>query len=478
MTMIFGEVYELKEPVTYSVQQKEIINYSGDQLLIRGIAGSGKTLVLLKKAKDVALKYPKETVAIFSFGNPLSESAKKQLGMIPENMSIMTFHWWAMKSYFQIFGKRFNLEKDIKQKIGDAIEEARKKYPQHRFMTNKNLHDFIDKEISWIKGSDLCEFDKYDKAQRKGRGGKVRMSTEDRKVMFHIYEAYAKQLKGKVDFDDFGLQMARNLNKIPDDSKFDHVFIDEAQDLTKVNLLVLCYIARKSCIVGADKGQKIFTTSFTWESVGLNIKGGRTKILRDSYRSTKQIMQLAYSIQEKDEISTDEEFTRPELPKEEGPKPKVIFSGGIEGQKEAIIEMLQLIREQEPEATIGILSRKIEQMKKMENMLYRAGISYHIIQSSSQIRFPQKLGSHHDPGIKLTTFHTAKGLEFKYVLISDLVDPDSEERLSEDFDWDLERRLLYVAMSRAKKLLNIFTYGDRHTLVNELNPAYYEKVVI
>ncbi|MDN4066661.1 3'-5' exonuclease [Paenibacillus vini] len=464
--------------VTYSDQQKEIINYSGDQLLIRGIAGSGKTLVLLEKASDVAKKNPKETVAVFSFGNPLSESAKKQLGTIPPNLSVMTFHSWAMKNYFQIFGRRFNLEEEVKQKIKNAIEDVRVSYPKHRFISNKHLLEFIGKEISWIKGSDLCVFDKYDKAPRKGRGGKIRMSAEDRKVMFHIYEAYEKQLKGKTDFDDFGLQMSGNLKKIPDTSKFDHVFIDEAQDLTKVNLTVLCSIARKSCIVGADKGQKIFTTSFTWESVGLNIKGGRTKILKNSYRSTKQIMQLAYSIQEKDEISKDEEFTRPELPTEEGPIPKVVFSGGIEGQNKAIIENLELILKKEPEATIGILSRKIEQMKKIENILYRANIPCHLIQSSSQTRFPQRLGSHHDPGIKLTTFHTAKGLEFKYVLISDLVDPDSEERLGEDFDWDLERRLLYVAMSRAKKLLNIFTYGDRHTLVDELNPAYYEKVII
>lgn len=468
----------MTKKVTYSDQQKEIINYSGDQLLIRGIAGSGKTLVLLKKASDVAQKNPNDTVAVFSFGNPLSESAKKQLGTIPPNLSVMTFHSWAMKNYIQIFGRRFNLEKEAKKKMRKAIEDAKVSHSKHRFVSNTHMLEFIEKEISWIKGSDLCQFDKYDKAPRKGRGGKIRMSAEDRKVMFHIFEAYEKQLKGNVDFDDFGLQISRNLKKIPDTSKFDHVFIDEAQDLTKVNLTVLCSIARQSCIVGADKGQKIFTTSFTWESVGLNIKGGRTKILKNSYRSTKQIMQLAYSIQEKDEISKDEEFTRPELPSEEGPEPMLIVSGGIEGQNKAIIENLGLILKKEPEATIGILSRKIEQMKKIESMLYRANIPYHLIQASSQTRFPQRLGSHHDPGIKLTTFHTAKGLEFKYVLISDLVDPDSEERLGEDFDWDLERRLLYVAMSRAKKLLNIFTYGDRHTLVDELNPAYYEKVII
>ena len=65
--------------------------------------------------------------------------------------------------------------------------------------------------------------------------------------------------------------------------KFDHIFIDEAQDLQQVQLQVLRAAARKSFIVAADKGQKIYKTSFTWKEIGLNILGGRTKILKDSF---------------------------------------------------------------------------------------------------------------------------------------------------------------------------------------------------
>jgi len=150
----------------------------------------------------------------------------------------------------------------------------------------------------------------------------------------------------------------------------------------------------------------------------------------------------------------------------------------MKGQNKVIIENIKLILCMEPEATIGILSRKSEQMIKMGSNVLSSKDNVLRYSIEIEIRSPQMLGSHHDPGIKLTTFHTAKGLEFKYVLISDVIDPDSEERLGEDFDWDLERRLLYVAMSRAKKMLNIITYGDRHTLVDELNSSYYKKVIV
>ncbi|MGE6552447.1 UvrD-helicase domain-containing protein [Bacillus mycoides] len=48
-------------------QQQDIVDYTGNEILIRGIAGSGKTLVLLKKAKQTALKYPNEKVVIFTY---------------------------------------------------------------------------------------------------------------------------------------------------------------------------------------------------------------------------------------------------------------------------------------------------------------------------------------------------------------------------------------------------------------------------
>ncbi|KLA01419.1 hypothetical protein B4147_1086 [Bacillus wiedmannii] len=469
----------MKKNIKYSTRQEEIIKYSGSQLLIRGIAGSGKTLILLEKARDVAKKNPNETVAVFSYGNPLAVSAQKQLESynLP-NLKVMTFHSWAMKNYFKTFKKKFFLERNTNSKLRKAIEEVGVQYAEHRFIKNKDLLNFIEDEIGWIKGSDLCEFDKYNKAPRKGRGGKVRLSIDDRKVMFRIYESYQQQLNYFMDFNDFGLQMSCDLNKIQEDSKFDHVFIDEAQDLTKVNLSVLCYIARKSCIVGADKGQKIFTTSFTWEDVGLNIKGGRTKVLRNSYRSTKEIMELAYSIQEKDEISRDEEFTRPDLPQKQGPKPKVLFTAGIEGQKKALLEAIKLIQREDPEATIGILLRNKEYMERVERLLDSVKVEYQIIKSPSKNDDTNKIGTHHEPGIKLTTLHTAKGLEFKYVLITDLIDLPIGERLGEDFDWDVERRLLYVGMSRAMQVLHLFTYGDRHRLVDELNEEYYVKINI
>ena len=110
-----------------------------------------------------------------------------------------------MKNYYKTFGKKFYLEKSVQSALRKAIEDVDlSKMLKNRLVKNKDLVNFIEDEIGWIKGSDLCEFDKYDAAQRKGRGGKIRLSADDRKVMFKIYEAYERQLDFRMDFNDFG----------------------------------------------------------------------------------------------------------------------------------------------------------------------------------------------------------------------------------------------------------------------------------
>src|SRR5262249_6264378 len=74
----------------------------------------------------------------------------------------------------------------------------------------------------------------------------------------------------------------------------------------------------------------------------------------------------------------------------------------------------------------------------------------------------------------LSTIHSAKGLEWKYVYILNVVDGCiPSEKATDDHEIEEERRLLHVAMTRAKDQLNLvvpqrfYTYnqtefGDRH----------------
>ena len=69
-------------------------------------------------------------------------------------------------------------------------------------------------------------------------------------------------------------------------------------------------------------------------------------------------------------------------------------------------------------------------------------------------------------GVCLSTFHSAKGLEFDTVFMIGIKPPktDSHEDIEE------ERRLFYVAMTRAINRLNIYyeSTDDVCTFINEI----------
>jgi DNA helicase-2/ATP-dependent DNA helicase PcrA len=66
----------------------------------------------------------------------------------------------------------------------------------------------------------------------------------------------------------------------------------------------------------------------------------------------------------------------------------------------------------------------------------------------------------------IATMHSAKGLEFHTVFIPDAnegIIPHKKAALPEDIEE--ERRLLYVAMTRAKKALYIYSAKERYNKV-------------
>jgi DNA helicase-2/ATP-dependent DNA helicase PcrA len=80
------------------------------------------------------------------------------------------------------------------------------------------------------------------------------------------------------------------------------------------------------------------------------------------------------------------------------------------------------------------------------------------------------------PPVHLSTIHLAKGLEFDYVFLAGCAEGllpharsvESEEELEE------ERRLMYVAMTRARKELAISFYGIPSRFIGEIPPEFAE----
>ncbi len=459
-------------------KQQEAVDYSGDEMLVKGIAGSGKTTVLLKRARKIITTDSQATVALFTYNKTLRKYATSLARILEsDRIKVYNFHSWARQLLDEYKVKLYV----VKGKNQDAIlEKAIKNIAEkstNRLVNENKYFNFLKEEISFIKGKDISQRDGYLNGDRSGRGSKVRLVVADREVVFDVFQRYCLLLKEqkKCDFDDFALLLKKKWEESTQTGRYDHVFVDEAQDLHYLQLILLKQAARKGIVFAADKGQKIYNTSFSWREIGINVSGGRTKVLTQTHRSTKQIISLAHSLQRHDPgyKNKDEDYVSPEIPNIEGPIPQLIVCKNAMVEYDTVFDLVKKIQESRPNYVIGLLGRGWKDVQKLKFALETRGMRPELIQEDE--------GDVLSPGVKISNFHSVKGLEFDSVIICKFRDDavPKKENHNEKIEvmeehLSVERRLLYVAMTRAKFELYLVQSGGASSFLKELDSDLYE----
>src|SRR5207247_5733874 len=134
--------------------------------------------------------------------------------------------------------------------------------------------DFFREEIAkQIKGNGLETDDQCLEAPRYGR--KTPLRAEARRAAWAVYQAYRARLSGAglVDFADRYLLAQRELSFRPLTPGYDHVIVDEAQDMTatqvKVAQLMAGHEPGRSIFLVGDVAQSLYSRGFTWKQAGL-----------------------------------------------------------------------------------------------------------------------------------------------------------------------------------------------------------------
>ncbi len=144
-------------------------------------------------------------------------------------------------------------------------------------------------------------------------------------------------------------------------------------------------------------------------------------------------------------------------------------------EKSGYLTMVMALPEREKREYIQHLNGLAERVKRYERATHGPSLRGFLDELRQEIESGEEGGLDFDPDsgpelVKIMTVHAAKGLEFKYVFVASLVDqrfptrqraetiplPDGliRERLPEgDVHLEEERRLFYVAMTRAKDRL-------------------------
>ena len=237
------------------------------------------------------------------------------------------------------------------------------------------------------------------------------------------------------------------------DLVYDHVMVDEAQDLSPVELAVLIGVAgpRQSVTLAGDVAQKVVENRDfpSWTSVLDALGLGHVDVspLQVSYRSTRQIMEVARKIL--GPLATDEPGQMARATRDGAPVAHLKFPSQGEAATWLGPALVDLMR-REALASVAVLCADQHKARDWYQILERSQVPFIQLIDDQDFSFA--------PGVEVTDIRSSKGLEFDYVVLVG-VDADTFPAKAP------ERHLLHVGATRAAHQLWIVSTGTPSPLV-------------
>jgi len=231
---------------------------------------------------------------------------------------------------------------------------------------------------------------------------------------------------------------------------YEHILVDEAQDLSPVELAVVldCSSKARSITLSGDVQQRLLMDNgfSDWKTVlgELGLDHVEIEPLKLSYRSTAEIIEFSRHVLGPLASKDEPVAVRAGAPVE-------LFGFSHSGDALAFLaEALRELIQSEPSASVAVVSRYPEQADVYYEGLKRGEVPY--LRRIADQDFPFK------PGIDVTDVRQVKGLEFDYVIaveVSDAAYPAEDEA----------RHLLHICATRAAHQLWILTTSRPSPLI-------------
>lgn len=446
--------------------QRQVVEYNfNGPARISGSAGTGKTVVALHRAVSLASKNPDVRVLLTTFSEVLSNALKTKLirliGNKPrlgECLEVYSMNGIGQRLYELNFGRPKLATNDT---INMLLKEAAENIPRHKIS-----HHFLISEWEQVVDAwQLKTWEEYRDVLRLGR--KTRLLEKQRTVLWSIFKYVRDQLNSQdmITLSDLFSRLATMYIKT-DHLPFDHIIVDESQDISVAQLRFLAAIGSRksnSLFFAGDLGQRIFQQPFSWKALGVDIRG-RSRTLRINYRTSHQIRTHADRLlgPELSDVDGNTEKRRGTISLFNGPAPTIIV---FENQEKEIAHVSQWLSNRIKEGIkhneIGVFVRAKAELIRAQTAIERIGQPQKVLAGNS---------STNSGYISIGTMHLAKGLEFRAVAVmacDDEIIPlqNRIEMVSDDTDleevYNTERHLLYVACTRARD----------HLLVTGSDPA-------
>ncbi len=478
-------------------QFRAITHPESSTVLLQGGAGSGKTTVGLHRIAYLSYQDPThfqpDRILVVMFNRSLQHYISRvlpELG-IGNGVQVETYHGWACK-LFRSLGLHFLYNSDP---VPPGVMGI-KKHPLILDLVDRYLKALLEKSRRWfveqlIRSADpgvdevqsrlsgLVRFEDFYRLLRDPPGSFLVSGHEARKTLMkrllnrfdnHAADLHALltdralfeetwragnamegleqvitrqkslQNQNRMDFADTGillwLMQRKGINAAG--PGYAHVLVDEAQDLSEIELATLLNAAdeRQSVTICGDMAQKIkgdvfFDTNDGFagfirkhqQRIGTKVLCSDT--LEVGFRATRQIMETAWRVLGKEPCMSvprngePVRIVRSKSPEETISEAKVILGNYLDAR---------------PKALVAVICRYKADADRVFKQMKAGGLL--------NIRRHERDDFSFQPGIVVTNVHQVKGLEFSAVLI---INPAAAQYRNNDED----RMLLHVAITRA-----------------------------
>ncbi|HQP25136.1 MAG TPA: 3'-5' exonuclease [Smithellaceae bacterium] len=463
-------------PSQRSIVEKD---YNGPVRVLGG-AGTGKTVVAMHRARWLAQKvFTKENDRILftTFTKNLAADIKENIRKlcsadVMKKIEVVNIDAWVIQ-FLKKHGYHHTLI--FPDNTRDYWQNALNLAP-----TDVDLSEsFYPQEWSQvIQAQGVTTLDEYMKASRVGRQKKLTRPVKQK--IWPVFEEYRAQLnaRGMKEMTDAVRDARIILQDKGDILPYQAILVDEAQDMgMEIFKLIRQMIpesrgeSKNDLFIVGDAHQRIYRHKVVLGRCGINIKG-RSKKLKINYRTTEETRQWAVKLLEGkavDDLDGGMDSQKGYKSLLHGDLPEIRSFNSFTEEVQFIASYLnELIKEGVAVNTVCLVARTNDLLKQYEAALQERGVKTYLVKRSVA-------EDRNAVGLRLATMHRVKGLEFDEVIIASVNDGvvplqsslfgDSFSDMAEETD-NLERALLYVAATRAKKKVLMTCYGKGSPFIN------------
>jgi superfamily I DNA/RNA helicase len=424
---------------------------------VLGGAGTGKTVLAMHRAKWLAENRtePGHKVLFTTFTRNLAADIAGNLESLCSSTTLAKIEVTNLDRWVKGYLSSKRYEHRIQYDISGEAEAAWNKAMAVRDSSLGLDEEFYKAEWEQVIGANgISTLDDYRTARRTGRKGILQRKTRD--AIWPVFEEFRAQLTARKlkMVDDAYRDAAALLTSEPLTASYSAIVVDETQDFGPMALRLLRALIpsqKNDLFFVGDGHQRIYKRHrAAMSKCGIQIVG-RSRKLNLNYRTTDEIRRVAtalldgYPIDDLDE-GTDSSKGYTSL--SHGPEPDLLQTDNPDRAVELAVQGVKAWRDNPENALLTqcVIVPKTNTRDDIAAALAREEIPTLVIDANNRDKG--------DPGpIRLATMHRAKGLEFDSVtVLATKTMLDSQE--AEETD----RKMLYVALTRAKREARLITF--------------------